>query len=108
MSDARFLDNATFLDTLGATLIGTFIGVLTIFAMWVSLWDNVWRVSVEPGRNLRHSTQSPWPFAMCLRSSWMWWRSAGTTGEGRANEEAPRWEMTSAPRSAFRNFCMLN
>jgi hypothetical protein len=29
----------------GATLIGTFIGVLTIFAMWVSLWENVWRNS---------------------------------------------------------------
>ena len=34
----------------GAALIGTFLGVLTIFAMWVSLWENVWRVSVEPTR----------------------------------------------------------
>jgi hypothetical protein len=40
----------------GAALIATFIGVLTIFAVWVSLWDNVWRgdnvwrVSVEPVR----------------------------------------------------------
>ena len=32
----------------GAALIATFIGVLIIFVMWVSLWDNVWRVSVEP------------------------------------------------------------
>jgi len=32
----------------GLALIGTFIGFLTIFAMWVSLWENVWRVSVEP------------------------------------------------------------
>jgi hypothetical protein len=39
------------IDTLkGAALIGTFIDVLTIFAMWVSLWENVWRVSVEPTR----------------------------------------------------------
>jgi hypothetical protein len=28
----------------GAALIAAFIGFLTIFAMWVSLWDNVWRV----------------------------------------------------------------
>ena len=32
----------------GAALIAAFIGFLTIFAMWVSLWDNVWRASVEP------------------------------------------------------------
>ena len=39
------------MDTLkGALLIAVFIGFLTIFAMWVSLWDNVWRVSVEPVR----------------------------------------------------------
>jgi hypothetical protein len=39
----------TFLDKLKATaLIATFIGVLTIFAVWVSLWENVWRMSVEP------------------------------------------------------------
>jgi hypothetical protein len=37
------------MDTIkGLALIDTFIGFLTIFAMWVSLWDNVWRVSVEP------------------------------------------------------------
>ena len=45
------MSDATFLDTLkGAALIATFIGFLTIFAMWVSLWDNVWRVSVEQTR----------------------------------------------------------
>ena len=39
------------MDTIkGLALIATFIGFLTIFAMWVSLWDNVWRVSVEPVR----------------------------------------------------------
>ena len=45
------MSDATFLDTLkGAALIATFVGFLTIFAMWVSLWDNVWRVSVEQTR----------------------------------------------------------
>jgi hypothetical protein len=34
----------------GAALIGTFIGVLAIFAIWVSRWENVWQVSVEPTR----------------------------------------------------------
>jgi hypothetical protein len=34
----------------GAALVAAFIGFLTIFAMWVSLWENVWRVSVEPTR----------------------------------------------------------
>jgi hypothetical protein len=61
------------IDTLkGAALIATFIGVLVVFAMWVPLWENVWRVSVEPVRgaiydtrlNIRHSSQSPWPFAL--------------------------------------------
>jgi hypothetical protein len=36
------------MDTLkAAALIATSIGFLTIFAMWVSLWDNVWQVSVS-------------------------------------------------------------
>jgi hypothetical protein len=52
------------MDTIkGLALIATFIGFLTIFAMWVSLWDNVWRVSVEPVRGaLNHLGPSP-----CLR-----------------------------------------
>ena len=67
------------MDTLkGAALIGTFSGVLIIFAMWVSLWENVWRVSVEPVRGAIYETRlnrlGP---SACLRSSWMWWRSAG-------------------------------
>jgi hypothetical protein len=66
------------MDTLkAAALIATFIGFLTIFAMWVSLWDNVWRVSVEPVRGAIYDTRlnrlGPSP---CLRSSWMLWRSA--------------------------------
>ena len=37
------------MDTIkGLAIIVTFIGVFTIFAIWVSLWENVWRVSVEP------------------------------------------------------------
>ena len=67
------------MDTLkGAALIAAFIGFLTIFAMWVSLWDNVWRVSVEPVRGAIYDTRlnhlGPSP---CLRSSWMWWRDDG-------------------------------
>ena len=67
------------LDTLkGAALIATFIGVLITFAMWVSLWENVWQASVEPTRgaiyDARLNRLGPSP---CLRSSWMWWRSAG-------------------------------
>ena len=39
------------MDTIkGLALITTFIGFLAIFAMWVSLWENVWQPSVEPTR----------------------------------------------------------
>ena len=67
------------MDTLkGAALIATFIGFLSIFAMWVLLWENVWQASVEPVRGAIYETQlnrlGPSP---CLRSSWMWWRTAG-------------------------------
>ena len=67
------------MDTIkGLALIATFIGFLTIFAMWVSLWDNVWRVSVEPVRGAIYDTRlnrlGPSP---CLRSSWWWWRETG-------------------------------
>ena len=67
------------MDTLkGAALIATFIGFLSIFAMWVLLWENVWQVSVEPVRGAIYDAQlnrlGPSP---CLRSSWMWWRTAG-------------------------------
>jgi hypothetical protein len=41
----------------GLALIGTFIGFLTIFAMWVSLWDNVWRASAEPVRGAIYDTR---------------------------------------------------
>ena len=67
------------MDTIkGLALIATFIGVLIIFAMWVSLWENVWQASVEPTRgaiyDARLNRLGPSP---CLRSSWMWWRTAG-------------------------------
>ena len=46
------------MDTIkGLALIATFIGLLIIFAMWVSLWDNVWRVSVEPVRGAIYDTR---------------------------------------------------
>ena len=39
-----------FLELQGAALFATFIGVLITFAMWVSLWENVWQAAVEPTR----------------------------------------------------------
>jgi hypothetical protein len=67
------------MDTLkGVALIGTFIGFLSIFAAWVLLWENVWRVGsnlfVGQYYDTRLNRLGPSP---CLRSSWMWWRSAG-------------------------------
>ena len=38
-------DLTTFDKLKGAALIAPFIGVLTIFAVWVSLWENVWSVT---------------------------------------------------------------
>jgi hypothetical protein len=43
-------DLTTFDRLKGAALIATFIGVLITFAMWVSLWENVWQAAVEPTR----------------------------------------------------------
>jgi hypothetical protein len=68
------------MDTIkGLALIGTFIGVFTIFAMWVSLWENVWQVAVEPTRANIYSAEMSRALnhSACVRSSWMWWRSAG-------------------------------
>jgi hypothetical protein len=58
------------MDTIkGLALIATFIGFLTIFAMWVSLWDNVWRVSVEPTRASIYCARiGP---SHCLSHSWI-------------------------------------
>lgn len=41
-----------------AALIGTFVVFLTIFAMWVLLWENVWQSLSRACSwcNLRHST----------------------------------------------------
>jgi hypothetical protein len=62
----------------GAALIIAFLGFIAVFATWAMLWENVWRVSVEPVRGAIYETRlnrlGPSP---CLRSSWMWWRSAG-------------------------------
>ena len=67
------------IDTLkGAALIATFLGVLTIFATLVMLWESVWRTSVEPVRGAVYDAQLlrlGTPF--CLRFSWWHWRKAG-------------------------------
>lgn len=41
----------------GASLIAAFIGFLAIFVMWVSLWNDVWRVSLEPVRGAIYDTR---------------------------------------------------
>jgi hypothetical protein len=59
----------------GAVLVAAFIGFLAIFATWVSLWDQTWRVAVEPTRASIYTARigaSP-----CLTSSWWWWRETG-------------------------------
>ena len=67
------------MDTIkGLAIIVTFIGVFTIFAIWVSLWENVWRVSVEPVRGATYDARlNRLGSSPCLRSSWMRWRAAG-------------------------------
>ena len=56
---------------IGVAVVATFIGVLITFALWVSLWENVWQASVEPTRGAIYDAQlnrlGPSP---CLRSSW--------------------------------------
>ena len=94
------------MDTIkGLALIGTFIGVLIIFAMWVSLWESVWQASVEPTRGAIYETQlnrlGPSP---CLRSSWMWWRSRGLS----KNRDGRIWGRTfgGGHRVWFRFICL--
>jgi hypothetical protein len=68
------------MDTIkGLALIGTFIGFLTIFSMRVSLWDNVWRVVVQPVRSQAYTTQMSRALdhSAGFRSSLMRWRLAG-------------------------------
>ena len=61
------------MDTIkGIALIGTFIGVLAIFAMWVSLLENVWQASVEPTRaNIYKARIGP---SDCLAPIAPWWK----------------------------------
>ena len=94
------------MDTIkGLALIGTFIGVLIIFAMWVSLWESVWQASVEPTRGAIYETRlnrlGPSP---CLRSSWMWWRSRGLS----KNRDGRIWGRTfgGGHRVWFRFICL--
>jgi len=63
----------------GAPLVCTFIGFIAIFAMWVSLWENVWRTAVEPTRANIYSAEMSRALdhSACLRSSFWWWRLAG-------------------------------
>jgi hypothetical protein len=63
------------MDTIkGLALIATFIGVLITFAMWVSLWENVWSASVEPVRSQAYIARiGPSP---CMFKSWSWWWTA--------------------------------
>ena len=68
------------MDTIkGLALIATFIGVLIAFAMWVSLWENVWQVAVEPTRANIYSAEMSRALdhSACMRSSLWWWRLAG-------------------------------
>jgi hypothetical protein len=63
------------MDTIkGLALIGTFIG--SIFAMWVSLWENVWRVSVEPTRAQIYKARIA-PLDCLAPLAWWWKRQAG-------------------------------
>ena len=61
------------MDTIkGLALIATFIGFLSIFATWVLLWENVWRVSVEPTRaNIYKARIGP---SDCLAPIAPWWK----------------------------------
>ena len=67
------------IDTLkGAALIGTFIGVLITFAMWVSQWDRARRTAVEPSRvNIYSAEMIRAVDHSACRSLWMRWRTAG-------------------------------
>jgi hypothetical protein len=49
--------------------IATFIGFLTIFAMWISLWDQTWRIAVEPTKvSICSARIGP---SHCLSHSWI-------------------------------------
>jgi hypothetical protein len=65
------------MDTIkGLALIGTFIGVLITFAMWVSLWENVWQASVEPTRAQIYKAHIG-PSDCVAPLAWWWKRQAG-------------------------------
>ena len=72
-------DLTTFDRLKGAALIATFIGVLITFAMWVALWDSVWRTAVEPTRANVYGAEMirAVDHSACLRSLWMRWPTAG-------------------------------
>ena len=43
--------------------------------MWVSLWDQTWRIVVDPIRSQVYAASIP-P-SPCLKHSWLWWRETG-------------------------------
>jgi ABC-type uncharacterized transport system involved in gliding motility auxiliary subunit len=60
------------MDTIkGLALIATFIGFLTMFAMWVSLWDQTWRIAVEPTKANIYSAKMI-SLSPCTKSWWHW------------------------------------
>ena len=63
------------MDTIkGIALIATFIGTLTIFGGWVSLWESTWQSAMEPTRpNIYKARIGP---SDCLAAPW-WKRQAG-------------------------------
>ncbi len=66
------------MDTIkGVALIGTFIGVLITFAMWVWLWENVWQASVEPTRAQIYKVRIG-PSDCLALLAWWWKRQAGS------------------------------
>jgi hypothetical protein len=71
------LTNAT--DVLkGAALTIAILGFIAACATWIQMWESAWQVAVEPVRGAIYETRlNRLGTSPCLRSSWMWWRSAG-------------------------------
>jgi len=77
MTNESHYEHGAVMDTLkGAALIATFIGVLTIFAAWVVIWQDTWRAAVEPTvASIYRARIGP---SDCLAPlAWWWKRQAG-------------------------------
>jgi hypothetical protein len=69
------MSDATFLDTLkGVALIATFIGFLSIFAMWVAMGQCV--ACIGRADQGKHYSARIGP-SHCLSHSWSWWWTEG-------------------------------